>query len=314
MKAKTEQAIETTVETSKAAVKDTAQFAHDWLARLRPSVLYLFRRIWFGHVLLNTSALAYSLLVTFVPLLASFSIFAAKLFALNRNRIDLFLSQKEVNALILKFLPYSSDEVNRILLGLVGKAVAIGWIGVAALLFSVFLLYGTLEETFNLTWKVREGRAVHKNLGMMFAIILLVSVGFGLYVKIGRLPLVQWNVAAWAFVKLASFGMLVLSFALLYKLVPATRVAWKPALSGGLFASLLYQAVQVGLKIYVVKIFAYNKIWGSLSMLPLFVLTIYTLALILVLGNEMAYVAQHAELLRSTDAGSRDSAQDVHGR
>lgn len=258
-----------------------------------PAGRYLFLRIYFNHVMLYCSALSYSLFVAFIPLIASLSLFASKIYKLNQTKIDIFLNQKEISALILKFLPYSSHELNIYILKLLKNATTIGWIGTAGLFLSVILLYGTLEEIFNDAWKVKQGRPVYKNIGMVIWITFLFTLLFGLSVKLGKAAILRKFLPLLFLGKMTAFGILILSFSMLYKLIPAIKVRWRAALTGGLFAAVAYQLCRAGLHIYITRIFAHNKIWGSLILIPIFVLTIYMLSLIIVLGNEVSCLAQN---------------------
>jgi len=271
--------------------------------------IYLFRRIRYNHVMLYCSSLSYSLLVSFVPLVASLSLFAAKAYELNKTKINIFLSQKEVNALILKFLPYSSHEIDIVILKLLKNAITIGWIGSIGLFVSTFLLYGTLEEIFNDAWKTR-GRPIYRNILMVLFLLLLFVIAFGLYVKLGKFHHIRGHLLLYLLFKVTSLSMLVFSFALLFKLIPTARVYWKSAFAGGAFSALFYEGCRLGLHFYITKMFAYNKIWGSLSLIPIFILTIYALSMIIVLGNELAYLSQNYQFLQSEKRQSERRASN----
>ncbi|MFH0919678.1 MAG: YihY/virulence factor BrkB family protein [Fibrobacterota bacterium] len=247
------------------------------------------------HGLLYCSALSYSLLVAFVPLVASLSLFASKLYDINKTKINFFLNQKEVNGLLIKLLPYSSNDINTILLKLLKNAAAIGWIGSVALLFSVYCLFGSLEEIFNATWRVNQGRSIPKRIGLMVSVLILFCATFSVYVKVGRFAAHNHNLLLFLVFKAAAVFLLVLSFSMLYKLVPKTRVSLRASLVGGFFAAVIYEGCRIGLKFYVAQLFTYNKIYGSLILIPIFILCIYVLSFIIVWGNEMTYVTQNYE-------------------
>jgi membrane protein len=273
---------------------------HPWNAGLHTfSVFrYLVMRLYYGHFLLYCGSLAYSLIVAFIPLVASFSLFAGKVYELNRTKIHLILSKKEFNALILNSLPYSSRTIDDYILQLVRNATTIGWIGIAVLLVSAVGLYNTLEEIFNVTWNAGRGRPVHKNLGMILFITALFGITFTLYVKLGGLPLWRHYLGLYFLGKASAFMVLILAFTVLYKLIPQGYVSKRASLYGGVFAAALYELCRAGLHFYVTRILAYSKLWGSLSLIPVFILTVYALAVIIILGNDVTYIVQNRKRLR----------------
>jgi membrane protein len=272
-----------------------------WLRIKAKKALLLMRhtaeKTWNNDSLFHCGALSYSLIVAFIPLIASLSLFASKIYELNITRINLFLSDKEVSTLIIKFLPYSTDEINKSIMKLIDNATTVGWIGSAGLAISAFLLFGTIEKVLSIPWGFRQGRPIHKQIGMAFVVVLLLLLTFSLYASVGRLLAIPDIFLLNIFGKITSFAMLVLTFAIAYKLIPATKVRLKAALRGGLFAAILYETFRVLLTMYITQFFMHNKIWGSLILIPIVILSLYILSLILVLGNEMTYVVQNYDVL-----------------
>lgn len=257
----------------------------------------------------RASALAYSLLFAIIPLMASISLVLSKIYELNRYtsiwhfvsriqefyqaRINIFLTHSEISELILKFLPYTTEQINDYITAFVHNAMTIGKIGTLVLLFTVFLLVGTLESIFNATWRIKKGRPFHKKIGMTVYILFLFTLTFSLSVKIGGLKIFEQYLLIKIPGKFISFCLLVVSFSLLYKLVPNIRVRNIAAATGGVLAAILYAFSRLGFKYYLVKTFAYSKIYGSLGLIPVFVISLYMLAFIVILGVEMTYVSQN---------------------
>ncbi len=209
--------------------------------RFLHAIRYLLLRVYFGHVLIYCSSMSYTLLVSFIPLVASMSLFAGKIYELNRTKIQLFLSQKEISALMLKFLPYSSHTLDLYILKILKNASTVGWIGTAVFFFAVIGLYSTIEEIFNVTWHIRKGRSLPKKIGMIFLIFVLLGGAFTLYVKIGNLPILNNSSLLYIIAKTGAFLLVTVAFSILYKLIPKTRVEWRASFYGGLFAVILYE-------------------------------------------------------------------------
>jgi membrane protein len=268
-------------------------------------IRYTAEKTWNNDSLFHCGALSYSLIIAFIPLIASLSLFASKIYELNITKINLFLSDKEVSALIIKFLPYSTNEINNSIMNLIDNATTVGWIGSIGLLISTFLLYGTVEKVLSIPWGFRRGRPIHKQIAVSFTVALLLLLTFSLYASVGRLLSIPNILVLKLFGKFTSFSMLVLTFAIAYKLIPATKVRSRAALRGGLFAALLYEAFRILLTMYITEFFLHNKIWGSLILIPVVILTLYILSLILVLGNEMTYVVQNYNVLNNEKKSKR---------
>lgn len=271
------------------------------LDHLIHAIRYLALRMYFGHLLMYCGSLSYSLLVAFIPLTASASLFASKIYELNRTKIQIFLSQKEINALILKFLPYSTHTLDAYILKILKNAQTIGWIGTVFFFISVIGLYRTVEEIFNVTWHAGRGRPLHKNIGMILLITLLFGATFTLYVKIGSFHLFKHHLLLFFAGKVVAFFLLAFAFGILYKLIPRTPIRLRAALLGGLFAASLYEICRLFLHLYISRAMAINRLWGSLSLIPVFILIIYLLSIIIIVGNDMTFIIQNYRKMKEDD-------------
>jgi len=101
-------------------------------------------------------------------------------------------------------------------------------------------------------------------------------------------------VGALAF-QLLPFVVLSLAFGLFYQLMPNTRVQWQAALVGGIVGGSLWQLNNKLSVIYVSKAVTYSKIYGSLSIIPLFLVGMYFSWLILLFGAQVAYAYQNRQ-------------------
>ncbi len=237
--------------------------------------------------------MSYSFIIAFIPLIASLSLFASKIYELNISRINFFLNQKDVNELIIRFLPYSTGELNAWILKLVENATTVGRIGSIGLVISAFLLYGTAEKTLSIPWGRRKGRPLHKQLAVSLIVIMLLLISFTLHATAGRLLIMLHLPFHTIFGKLISFAMLITTFTIGYQLIPAAKVKLSASIRGGLFAAILYQIFKLLLSLYITNFFVHNKVWGSLILIPIAILSLYILSLIIVLGNEMTFVVQN---------------------
>jgi membrane protein len=84
-------------------------------------------------------------------------------------------------------------------------------------------------------------------------------------------------------------------FALFYGLMPNTRVQWRAAFAGGLVGGCLWQLNNLLQVLYVSKVVSYSKIYGSLAVVPVFLVGLYFSWLILLFGAQVAYAVQNRQ-------------------
>jgi len=85
------------------------------------------------------------------------------------------------------------------------------------------------------------------------------------------------------------FFFLLFFFFLIYIYFPARRVSKVAALVGSSFATFLWFFFSFSFGIYVKKAVAYSKLYGSLSIFPIFVIFLFLNWLIFLLGAEISY-------------------------
>ena len=92
---------------------------------------------------------------------------------------------------------------------------------------------------------------------------------------------------------LVPFGGLWLTFALLYQLVPNTKVKFSAALVGGIVGGSLWHLNNIFGFLYVSRVVTYSKIYGSLGLVPVFMAGLYLSWAILLFGAQVAYAFQN---------------------
>ena len=92
---------------------------------------------------------------------------------------------------------------------------------------------------------------------------------------------------------LVSIGLMAVAFGALYMWMPNTRVTWQAAGVGGLVSAGLWTLNGHLAALYNSRVVTYNAIYGSLGILPLFLVGMYFTWLILLFGAQTSYVFQH---------------------
>ena len=157
--------------------------------------------------------------------------------------------------------------------------------------------------TFNDIWGVTSGRGWGVSImqyGFTIAfgpVMLVVALGLttGPYFKETTHFLEQYPVVSAFVFHLLPFVVLSLGFGMFYQLMPNTRVQWQAALVGGIVGGCLWQANNILSKTYISKAVSYSQIYGSLSIIPLFLVGMYFSWLILLFGAQVAYAYQNRQ-------------------
>jgi membrane protein len=177
-----------------------------------------------------------------------------------------------------------------------------GKLGVSAVLALIFVaisLLSTVESTLNDIWGVTRGRGwfarvvqywAALTLGPMFFLSAVTLTTWSKLSKdlVEQLPLVHVLLPFVVPFVILSFGC-----ALLYLVMPNTKVPWLAALLGGLVAGSLLQLNSYFNVFYVSRVLTYRQIYGSMAALPLFLLGLYFSWLLVLFGAQVAYAFQN---------------------
>ncbi len=156
--------------------------------------------------------------------------------------------------------------------------------GFLATLVIAFVLFSTLERTFNRIWRVVRRRSVIVQFTMFYT---LATLGPLLLLFSLATPLL-----AGVTVFLAS--PLILSIAgltLLNRFLPFTQVRWRAAVIGGTVSAVLLELAKVGFGFYATRfaLATYEGVYGSLAILPILVVWSYVSWMVILLGAEVTY-------------------------
>jgi membrane protein len=106
-----------------------------------------------------------------------------------------------------------------------------------------------------------------------------------------------------------------LSFALLYLIVPNTKVKVRNAAAGGFIAGLAWELAKWGYATFVARSVRYSAIYGSVAAIPIFLLWLYLSWAILLFGARLAYVFQYASsLVKGVHIHGKTGREIVAGR
>lgn len=171
------------------------------------------------------------------------------------------------------------------------KAIGLTGLSLALIAVTATMVIATVEREINAIWgQARKRRLAHR--GFVYALGITagpVLIGASIWATTW---VVTQSLAAVSVRKtMTEIALLPLpllfstaALALLYKVVPTTRVPWRHALVGALAAALAFEGAKQGFAFYVTHVPTYRVVYGALAALPLFLVWIYVCWLIVLTG------------------------------
>ncbi len=251
-----------------------------------------------GQLTLRAMSLVYTTLLSLVPLLAiSFSVL--KGFGAH-NQIEPFL-RKALAPLGQKGIEISQriiEFIDRIEVGV------LGFVGILLLFYTVVSLLQKVERSLNYIWHVPTERSIaHKVRDYLLAVMLgpiLVIGATGIFASLMSSSVMQTIISIGPLgqlVELAgqmtSLALVVGAFTFIYTFLPNTSVRMGPALVGGLIAGILWAVTGWGFASFIVNSAKYTVIYSAFATLVLFMIWLYLVWLIVLLGSAVSFYAQN---------------------
>lgn len=180
------------------------------------------------------------------------------------------------------------------------SAGAMGGIGLVLFLWIAIKMLSSIEETFNLVWGVKIPRTLIDKIRNY--IVIIVAAPLLIIVLTSSQPTIMKfaSTLEWMgpLLKIAlqmiPLIMMALAFSVVYILLPNTKVKFSAAFTGALVAALLSIIFQYAMVKFGVGVSKYNKIYGALAAIPIFLFWIQISWMILLMGAEVAFSVQNA--------------------
>jgi membrane protein len=247
------------------------------------------RRFYADNCLRHASALAYTTLLSLVPLLAlMFSIL--KGLGVQRRLEPILLSRLALDPSVVEKVIGFIDNTN------VGT---LGALGAAALVLTVISVLGAVEATLNEVWRVRRGRTLWRKVTdylsvfLIAPMLLLAGVAVTSSVQqqdvLGMLLQTHYVGDALLFaLRFAPIVMNAIALGIIYAIMPNRSPRPVPILAGALVAGTAWQLVQWAYVKFQIGMAGYNAIYGALSQLPITLAWLYVSWAVVLLGAELA--------------------------
>lgn len=250
----------------------------------------------------KASALTYYTVLAIVPI-AAMAFGLAKGFGFDKDieqyLIDLCGDKQDLVDMIINF---SESMLARTAGGLIAG------VGIVVLLWSVIKVMGNIEGAFNEIWSVNKQRSLTRKLSDYLTIMLLAP--FCLIISYSGTSYITTLIENWAtsidwvnhFHGLISFGLnlipyslLWIAFAILYLVMPNTKVQFKAALISGIIAGIAFQITQYFYVKFQIGVSNYNAIYGSFAVIPLFLVWMQLSWTIILIGAGISYSIQNVK-------------------
>jgi membrane protein len=242
-------------------------------------------------------SLAFTSILTAIPLLATFSLLLAAFFREN---------DEQILAIVNAVLPYQSARVTQNLRDFIAESTTISGVGLALLAIASIRLIFVVEGVFNAVWGAPRRKAwLTRGIVYAFALLALAlvlgGITWGLEALRGSAE-VGSLVSSPAFSTLAPLFLKALFLTLLFRFMPNARVrlGWA-AVAGTLVASLL-EFLRLGFRLYVDALRQMNLITGSLALVLLVIVSLYFAWALILMGVELTHVLQTQAAIRAGNA------------
>lgn len=197
---------------------------------------------------------------------------------------------------------------------------AIGFASSLILAYAAISMLVEIERAFNLIYRCVAGRNWWSRITLYWTILTLDTILLGATFLVGQqfrhwvVTVEDEGILSWIRVNILGYlATVFISTVLLtiaYSRIPHTRVQFRPAVVGALVAAILWEAGKWGFTQYITYSTGYARFYGSLALIPLFLLWIYITWMIVLFGLQISYILQHlgtddSTKVRTPDEGPR---------
>lgn len=269
-------------------------------------------------------AITFNVMVAIVPLLLLTAGVAGFLVT---TRIGVV--EPEVVDVVIGFLPELGgtglrDAVDRALGGLVADRTGLSIVGAVVLAWISTRLIASLRIVLRNIFHEGEDRGIVRGklfdlqvvviAGTLIVVNLAVTVAVRAVEAIGTVALGPEGTAARLLQGVVGWGLSLASawvlFLLLYRYLPARKVAFRTAVAGATFAALAFEGLKGAFAWYVTRVADYSTTYGSLAVAAILFFWIYYSAVVFILGSLVArtYEVRREKHMKSSGSGESPSA------
>ena len=206
--------------------------------------------------------------------------------------------QAELAGDIADVLPVSSEYVGRTVEGVVRARAITGIASIFGLLWAASAAFGAIRKGINAAWGITKTRPFLKErlmdlalvlgAGLLLILLLFVTPILGFVREVMQRVAPETDFPAdllWSFAtQLITPVISFLTFLVLYRFIPNTRVRFADVWLVALGASLAFDGAMWGFVWYVKQVPVYNVVYGSVGAIMALLTWVYVSAIILLFG------------------------------
>ena len=263
---------------------------------------------------LRAMGLVYTTLLSIVPLLAvSFSVL--KGFGAHNQLEPALIS-------ILEPLGEKGLQVSQQIISFVDnmQVGVLGSIGLLFLILTVLSLVKKIESAFNHTWRIQVTRNLFQRFSNYLSVILIgplflftaagLTASFNSATMVNKLLSIEpFGTILLSLGELLPYLLTIITFTLIYILIPNTKVKFKSALYGAVVATILWKGAGSLFTSFIVDSTNYTAIYSGFAILVIFMIWIHINWLIVLTGASVAYYHQNPDCISDQSQVVRLSCQ-----
>lgn len=262
--------------------------------------LYLIIKVKRDDIFALASQLAYYLVLSFFP----FLVFLVTLIGFIK------LNSNEVLDGLQRMLPTAVFELTSTTIEEIITSQHTGLLGVSVILtiWSASSAFRAVTKGVNKAYNIQENRSFIKRamIGMISVIALalaiistLVMLVFGgligqflnKYLPFAYVVDFIWNILRYAIVII----MMILIFAMIYKLTPAKRIKFKNVLPGAIVSTIGWLIVSLGFSFYVNNFSHYSRFYGSIWTVFVLMIWLFITSIVFIFGVELNSILEKSK-------------------
>jgi membrane protein len=269
------------------------------------------REFWNIEGTSRAASLAYTTLLSLIPLLVAFT------YQLQKYYAKIFPGfSAQIDAILNAVIPYQSPQITYHLARFTQNAGTASVLGVIMFMFVAFRLFLAVEGAVNQIWKVRSGRGYRQKI-IAFTMLffwgpLLMGLSFTTTTMLERNRFLRIIFEGDLIFTVVPIIVLFIGFTMLFWLVPSARVRIPAAAIGAIVTTALFSLVRWGFGIYADYLMSgrFNIIYGTVGLAIIFLIAIEVMWVVILLGVEISYVWQNLYgVLRATAEQIEDEPQ-----
>jgi len=271
-------------------------------------VWYACKRFWNDHGFQSAAAMSYNFLFAAIPLIAVGLAILAAFPVFDKIRVGF------QDIIVQYLLPQAGEDFRFALDEFLRNTRNLTAFGIVALAITAVILLDTIETVFNRIFRQSQVRPLLARVTMYWSILTFTPLLVGGSVALSSIVFDKSGVAqldiGWVTRKvvwLSPWLLIMAAFLISYMVIPYRRIRFRAALLGAGVAAVLFQGLRWGFSLYVEAFPAYKTLYGTLSVIPIFLLWVYLVWCVALFGAEM--VAAFPEWRRRPGAGTAKGSQ-----